>query len=107
MTSSAADSYVPVLPYYMLLQSHRASDEATYVWATEVLFEVRKQRSEAKQPLKVPIAKVTVKAGETAVALMQIVEADLKSALRVRAFESSVGDPTEILVHGYEPGPQG
>ena len=29
MTSSAADSYVPVLPYYMLLQSHRASDEAT------------------------------------------------------------------------------
>jgi len=82
-------------------------DERAYQWATEVLFEVRKQRSAAKQPLKVPIAKVTVKADETAVALMQIVEADLKSALRVRTFESSVGDPREILVHGYEPGPQG
>ena len=32
---------------------------ATYEWATDVLFEVRKQRSEAKQPLKVPITKVT------------------------------------------------
>ena len=76
-----------------------------YQWSTEVLFEVRKQRSEAKQPLKVPIAKVTVKADETTVALMPIVEADLKSALRVQAFESSVGDPTEILVRGYEAGP--
>jgi valyl-tRNA synthetase len=33
----------------------RGSDEAAYQWATDVLFEVRKQRSEAKQPLKVPI----------------------------------------------------
>ncbi len=33
----------------------RQSDERAYVWATEVMFEVRKQRSEAKQPLKVPI----------------------------------------------------
>jgi len=80
-------------------------DERMYQWSTEVLFEVRKQRSEAKQPLKVPIAKVTVKADETTVALMPIVEADLKSALRVQAFESSVGDPTEILVRGYEAGP--
>ena len=35
---------------------------ARTTWATEVLFEVRKQRSEAKQPLKVPITKVTVTA---------------------------------------------
>ncbi len=35
------------------------SDQAIYEWATEVLFEVRKQRSEAKQTLKVPITKVT------------------------------------------------
>ena len=38
------------------------ADERAYQWATDVLFEVRKQRSEAKQPLKVPITKVTVKA---------------------------------------------
>ena len=40
----------------------RQADERAYEWATDVLFEVRKQRSEAKQPLKVPITKVTVKA---------------------------------------------
>ncbi len=40
-----------------------AGDERAYQWATEVLFEVRKQRSEAKQPLKVPITKVIVTAG--------------------------------------------
>ena len=69
------------------------ADERAYQWATEVLFEVRKQRSEAKRPLKVPITKVMVKADEAAVALMPIVEADLKSALRVQTFETSVGDP--------------
>ena len=34
------------------------ADEHAYEWATDVLFEVRKQRSEAKQPLKVPITNV-------------------------------------------------
>ena len=34
-------------------------DQEIYDWATEVLFEVRKQRSEAKQPLKVPITQVS------------------------------------------------
>ncbi len=29
MTSSGAHGYIPVFPYYMLLQSHRAADEAT------------------------------------------------------------------------------
>ena len=77
-------------------------DERAYQWATEVLFEVRKQRSEAKQPLKVPITKVTVIADEGAVALMPMVEADLRSALRVQAFETAVGDPREILVRAYQ-----
>jgi hypothetical protein len=66
-----------------------------------VLFEVRKQRSEAKQPLKVPITSVLVKADESALALMPIVEADLRSALRVRAFETAVGDSREIIVQAY------
>jgi len=80
-----------------------ADDAAIYKWATEVLFEVRKQRSEAKQPLKVPITKVTVKGESHNIQWMPMVEADLRSALRVLAFESSVGDPREILVVGYEP----
>ena len=68
-----------------------------------MLFEVRKQRSEAKQPLKVPITKVIVKAHDTAVGLMPVVEDDLRSALRVKAFDVSVGDPQQITVQGYEP----
>jgi len=63
---------------------------------------VRKQRSEAKQPLKVPITKVTIKADASAVALMPSVDADLRAALRVLAFEASAGEPREIVVAGYE-----
>jgi valyl-tRNA synthetase len=83
------------------------ADQQTYAWATDVLFEVRKQRSEAKQPLKVPITRVTVTAEAAAVALMSIVDADLRAALRVQAFETSVGEPRAIVVAGYEPVPQG
>jgi valyl-tRNA synthetase len=82
------------------------ADQRTYSWATDVLFEVRKQRSEAKQPLKVPITKVTVKAEAAAVALMPIVDADLRAALRVQAFATSVGEPREIGVVGYETTPK-
>jgi valyl-tRNA synthetase len=82
------------------------ADQRTYAWATEVLFEVRKQRSEAKQPLKVPISKVTVRADAASIALMPPVEADLRAALRVQAFETSVGEPRAIIVGGYEAVPQ-
>ena len=88
-------------------EATRQADERAYQWATEVLFEVRKQRSEAKQPLKVPITKVTVKTDQASASLMPIVEADLRAALRVLAFETSVGEPREIAVTGYEPLPQG
>ena len=80
----------------------RQADERRYQWATDVLFEVRKQRSEAKQPLKVPITKVTVKADAASASLMPIVEADLRAALRVQAFDTRVGEPREIVVVGYE-----
>jgi valyl-tRNA synthetase len=83
-------------------EAERVRDELAYQWATNVLFEVRKQRSEAKQPLKVPITSVTVRAAADQVELMSIVEADLKSALRVQAFELVVGEPLAITVSGYE-----
>jgi valyl-tRNA synthetase len=82
------------------------SDQAAYDLATDVLFEVRKQRSEAKQPLKVPITRVTVKAARAHLDRMSVLDADLRSALRVQAFELSVGEPREILVQGYEGGPR-
>ena len=80
----------------------RQSDQAVYDWARDVLFDVRKQRSEAKQPLKVPITKVMVKAERANVDRMPAVEADLRSALRVQAFETTVGEPRDIVVVGYE-----
>jgi valyl-tRNA synthetase len=80
----------------------RQADDAAYQWATDVLFEVRKQRSEAKQPLKVPITRVTIKAEPTAVALMPQLDADLRAALRVQQFETAAGEPREIVVAGYE-----
>jgi valyl-tRNA synthetase len=93
----------------MLIADHAPAsgqtDERAYQWATDVLFEVRKQRSESKQPLKVRITRVMVKTDEEAAGLMPIVEADLRSALRVQAFETSVGEPREIVVAGYEPPP--
>ena len=81
----------------------RDRDQAAYQWATDVLFEVRKQRSEAKQPLKVPITSVSVTAEADAAGLMPLVEADLRAALRVQAFHTSVGEPRAIVVTGYEP----
>jgi valyl-tRNA synthetase len=84
-------------------ETARAADERAYQWAADVMFEVRKQRSEAKQPLKVPITAVAVSADAPTIDLMPIVEADLRSALRVKAFETSVGDARAIVVQGYEP----
>ena len=80
----------------------RQTDQAIYGWAAEVLFEVRKQRSEAKQPLKVPISRVTVRADLEKTQWMPIVGADLRSSLRVQAFETTVGAPQQIVVLGYE-----
>jgi valyl-tRNA synthetase len=77
-------------------------DQHIYEWATDVMFEVRKQRSEAKQPLRVPITTVRITAEPGAIELMPAVEADLKSALRVREFELQAGDPRAIAVAGYE-----
>ena len=87
-------------------EARRTADQQVYDWATEVLFEVRKQRSEAKQPLKVPITKVTVTADAAQVALMPQVEADLKAALRVQAFECATGEPRAFMVAGYDVAPQ-
>jgi valyl-tRNA synthetase len=77
------------------------ADERIYAWATTLLFEIRKHRSEAKQPLRVPIIKVRITAPADRLTLMPHVEADLKSALRVEAFEATTGEPQAVTVEGY------
>jgi valyl-tRNA synthetase len=80
----------------------RERDQRTYAWATEVLFEVRKHRSEARQPLRVPITQVTITADAATLALMPAVEADLQAALKVNRFETIEGQTPAITVEGYE-----
>jgi hypothetical protein len=46
---------------------------------------------------------VRIKAPHDDVLCMPLVEADLRSSLRVKAFETTVGEPREIVVAGYEP----
>jgi valyl-tRNA synthetase len=81
------------------------SDRQIYEWAAWVLFEVRKQRSEARQPMRNPITRVSLRAAEHRVALMSAVEADLKAALRVQTFDLEVGEPAGVSVAGYEIAP--
>jgi valyl-tRNA synthetase len=82
------------------------SDQAVYEFAQRVMFAVRKDRSEKKQPLKIPITKVTIREVRLMPSPFPAVEADLKSALRVKQFDLVGGEP-EILVDGYEADPQG
>jgi valyl-tRNA synthetase len=77
-------------------------DRQIYDWATTVLFEVRKHRSEARQPLKVPITSVAIVAEPSVTALMPHVEADLMAALRVQRFEVAAGDSRSFTVAGYD-----
>jgi valyl-tRNA synthetase len=86
-------------------EAERASDQQTYEWAIDVLTEIRRLRSEAKQPLRVPITRVTITAEPEVTALMSQVEADLKAALRVQQFEWSAGTPRAFIVAGYDAAP--
>ncbi len=85
--------------------ARRAADQQIYDWATVVLFEVRRQRSEAKQPLKVPITKVRITADTASLALMPEVDADLRAALRVQQFACEAGDVKSFVVAGYDAAP--
>jgi len=80
----------------------RQRDQEIYDQATEVLFEVRKRRSEDKKPIKVSITGVVLPDAFRGLIPIPQVEADLKSALRVKAFTIAPADVREIVVEGYE-----
>jgi valyl-tRNA synthetase len=80
----------------------RQRDQEIYEQATEVLFEVRKRRSEDKKPIKVPITGVVLPDAFRGLIAIPQVEADLKSALRVKTFTIAAADVREIVVEGYE-----
>jgi len=62
-------------------------DQQRWSYAREVLAEVRKRRSEAKQPLKVPIVRAVVADTEARLAHLDTVDADLRGAMRIGTIE--------------------
>jgi valyl-tRNA synthetase len=85
--------------------AEKLADQKTYEWAIDVLSEIRRQRSEVKQPLRVPITRVTVTAEPELIALTPEVEADLRAAVRVQQFEWHAGTPRAFIVAGYDAPP--
>jgi valyl-tRNA synthetase len=63
------------------------ADQQKWSYACEVLGEVRKRRSEAKQPLKVPIVRAVIADTAARLAHLDAVEADLRAAMRIEAIE--------------------
>jgi valyl-tRNA synthetase len=58
-------------------------DVATWSYAREVVAELRRRRSEAKQPLKVPISVAVIADAPERLRLLDAIETDLRSALRI------------------------
>jgi valyl-tRNA synthetase len=73
-------------------------DRQKWTYAREVLGEVRKRRSEAKQPLKVPIIRALVVDTGERLAHLDEIEADLKSAARIEAIERKSGAGLSVEV---------
>jgi valyl-tRNA synthetase len=61
------------------------ADLTKWDYARELLAHVRRRRSEAKQPLKVPIAKAVIADDPTRLQLLDDIEGDLRSAVRIDA----------------------
>ena len=79
---------------------HGVSDDEQQKWsyAREVMGEVRKRRSEAKQPLKVPIVRAVIADAAERLAHLDAIEADLRAAVRIEAVERKTADALSIEV---------
>ena len=63
------------------------ADQQTWAYARNLLGEVRKRRSEAKQPLKVPIVRAVIADSSERLRMLDAIEADLRAAVRIVAIE--------------------
>jgi len=67
-------------------------------YARELLGEVRKRRSEAKQSMKVPILRAVIADAAERLARLDTIEADLRSAGRIATIERVTREPFELNV---------
>ena len=63
------------------------TDQQTWAYARELLGEVRKRRSEAKQPLKVPIVRAVIADSPQRLRMLDPIEADLRASVRIAAID--------------------
>jgi valyl-tRNA synthetase len=74
------------------------ADQQQWSYAREVLGEIRKRRSEAKQPLKVPIVRAVIVDADARLAYLPSVEADLRAAMRIEVIERKPADAFSVEV---------
>jgi valyl-tRNA synthetase len=87
-----------------LLEGVSDDDQQKWSYAREVLGEVRKRRSEAKQPLKVPIIRAVIADTAARLAHLDAVEADLRAAVRIDTIERKpAGELTVEVEFGAVP----
>ena len=70
-----------------LMRGLTDEDRDKWSYACEVLGHIRKLRSEAKQPLKVPIVRAVIADTDVRLAYLDAIEADLRGAMRIDAIE--------------------
>ena len=89
----------PAREELVALSGEVSSDEfLKWDYARELLGEVRKRRSEAKQSMKVPIVRAVIADAAERLARLDTIEADLRSAGRIATIERVTREPFEMAV---------
>jgi hypothetical protein len=81
-----------------LIRGVTDTDQQQWRYAREVLAEIRKRRSEAKQPLKVPIVRAVISDTHARLAHLHSIEADLRAAMRIELMVRAPSDEFSLEV---------
>jgi valyl-tRNA synthetase len=71
---------------------------AALEFASAVLGAIRKKKSEEQRPLKTPVARAVIHGAEAQLALLPLVETDLRAAGLIRELQAVAGDPFRVEV---------
>ena len=75
-----------------------AQGVAALEFAAAVLGAIRKKKSEEQRPLKTPVARVVIRAREQQLALLPLVESDLRASGLIRELETATGEALDVSV---------